>query len=314
MPVTPFRAGGTDLGLLSPNALDLAATTTNTYLVDVSEFEPNVADAVYLAWSKAIVIRAAYGDAHDDHAWYGGARRSALHAGGAQFLGIYQYLVAGQDGTAQANALHDLVGGLQKGEVLIADFEEGSKPMLTAWYNRMLALGYADKFLWTYSGLFFGQAQGALPVQWLADYTSVEPSSPHTLWQFTSAFNVPGVGPADCSVYHGPVSALAALAYGGAVAPPPAPVPAPAPGNPRQSTKPGPSAVTFAWDAVAGKTSYHFQLEWWKPSFGWDLSTDQQVTGTSVTIGLGAASKYRWRVAAGTSDYTWSDWNQFDTP
>jgi hypothetical protein len=211
----PFRAGGTDLGLLTPAALDLVAATGNTYLADVSEFEPDVADAAYLAWSKAIVIRAAYGDAHDDKAWYGGARRAALHAGGAQFLGIYQYLVAGQGGAAQASALHSLVGALQPGEVLIPDFEEGQHAMLTAWYNQMTALYGAGigKYLWTYSGLYFGQSQGVLPVQWLADYTSVEPSSPHTLWQFTSSFNVPGVGPADCSLYHGTVAQLAALAY-----------------------------------------------------------------------------------------------------
>lgn len=61
------------------------------------------------------------------------------------------------------------MGGLEKGEVLIADFEQGQKAMLTAWYNRMTALGYPAEYLWTYTGLDFGQSAGALPVQWLAD-------------------------------------------------------------------------------------------------------------------------------------------------
>ena len=225
MSVTPFRAGQVPGAAAELYALP-AAVAGRTLLADVSEFQPDIADAAYLAWSKAIVIRACYGIAHDDKAWYGGARRAALHAGGAQFVGIYAYLVTGQDGGAQANALHALVGTLQKGEVLIADFEEGQKPMLTAWYNRMLALGYPDKYLWTYSGLNFGQAVGALPVQWLAAYQAAEPGSPHTLWQFTSSYPVPGVGTADCSVFHGSISDLAALAYGGTV-PAPAPVPNP---------------------------------------------------------------------------------------
>lgn len=231
---TPFRAGRHSG--IAPEAATPAVTFSGTYtlLADVSEFQPAVADAAYLAWSKAIVIRAAYGDAHDDNAWYGGRRRALLHQGGALFIGIYQYLAPGQDGGAQADALHSLVGGLQAGEVLIADFEAGDKAMLTAWHNRMIALGYADRYLWTYTGLNFGQASGVLPVQWLADYASTEPASAHTLWQFTDSYAVPGVGTCDCSVYHGPVSQLAALAYGDAAAPP-----APSPKPPVTGTQDG---------------------------------------------------------------------------
>jgi peptidoglycan hydrolase-like protein with peptidoglycan-binding domain len=227
MTVTPFRAGTVPGMIYEPDAeiFDAIPAGAHVLLADISEFQPALADSTYLQWSKAIVIRAAYGDAHDDRAWYGGARRADLHKGGARFLGIYQYLVAGQDGAAQANALHDLVGGLQKGEVIVADFEEGQHAMLTAWYNRMLALGYPARCIWTYSGLSFGQANGALPVQWLAAYQSTEPGSPHTLWQFTSSYSVPGVGYADCSVFHGTIDQLAALAYQGSAPPPPPPPP-----------------------------------------------------------------------------------------
>ncbi len=220
---TPFRAGGTE-GRRAKTRFTAAAAGPAVLLTDISEWEPDVADAAYLDWSKAIVIRAAYGDAHDDRAWYGGARRDMLHQLGARFVGIYQYLVAGQDGTAQADVLHRLVGALRPGEVLIADFEEGEHATLTAWYNRMLLLyGTGVRpYLWTYSGLNFGQAQGALPVEWVAAYGQSEPSTPHTLWQFTSNFPVPGVGRADASVFHGTMDQLAALAYTGAPAPEPA--------------------------------------------------------------------------------------------
>lgn len=318
LPVTPFRAGGQPAGGIAPRAATALPKFSGNYvlLADCSEFQPSLADATYLRWSRAIVIRACYGDAHDDKAWYGGQRRADLHKGGALFLGLYQYLVAGQDGAAQANALHALVGGLQRGEVLIADFEEGAKGTLTAWYNRMQALGYPDKYLWTYTGEYFGRSQGVLPVQWLADYTSVEPAGAHTLWQFTDRYPVPGVGTTDASVYHGTVEQLASLAYQGAPAPKPAPAPglAPAPGGLRETVTSSGAAVTFTWGTVPGHTSYHFQLEWWKPGFGWDLSQDTQVTGTTERLALAPRTRYRWRVAAGTSQYTWAAWTEFATP
>src|ERR1700759_372243 len=75
----------------------------------LSEFQPDLNDATYLKWSKAIVIRALYGASHDDGAWYGGARRAALHEGGVRFLGVYAYLTADQDAAAQAKALVKLL-------------------------------------------------------------------------------------------------------------------------------------------------------------------------------------------------------------
>lgn len=217
-PVTPFRAGS-EPGIQPHAALPLISfSSPHVLLADVSEFQPDVADAAYLAWSPAIVIRCAYGDAHDDKAWYGGQRRALLHSGGAKFVGIYQYLVAGQNPSAQAQAFHRIVGNLKPGEVAIADYEEGPHSLLTGWYNEMLALGYDRRYLWTYSGLNFGQANGVLPVEWLAAYRSAEPSSPHRLWQFSSSFAVPGVGTCDCSVFHGTIGQLAALAVPAATA------------------------------------------------------------------------------------------------
>ena len=213
----PFRAGGrTPVGEVSRDV----DSVESVLFSDVSEFDPNIADAAYLRWSTAIVVRALYGTSHDDNAWYNGERRALLHSGGATFVGIYQYLVKGQSGTAAAQAFHALVGPIEKGEVFIADFEEGSKSELVAWYNEMLVL-YGPEiapYLWTYSGLDFGLAEDLAPWQWLADYTDVEPSAPkHTVWQFTDSYNVPGVGVADCSVFHGTSAQLAALAYDGVV-------------------------------------------------------------------------------------------------
>ena len=223
-----FRAGGNPGEQPDPApaavAVHARATGPQVLLADISEFEPDVNDAMYLAWSGAIVIRAAYGDQHDDRAWYGGARRDALHAGGARFIGCYQYVTAGQDPAAQAAALVRLLGSLRPGEKVIADIEEGPGNLRETWgiWSAGIAGALGDE-PWCYSGLNFASAHGLAPVEWVAAYQSAEPGVAHRLWQFTDAFQVPGVGTCDCSVYHGTIDELAALAYGAQPAPQPAP-------------------------------------------------------------------------------------------
>lgn len=217
-PRVPWRAGryepGYDPATASMPPMSEVLAGPYTLVGDVSEFQPWIADASYLAWSKAIIIRAAYGDAHDDGAWYGGARRADLHAGGVKFLGIYQYIVASQDPVNQARVLAQLVGTLQPGELIIGDLEEGTgdqKPRWLAWAAEIERL--LGQSPWDYSGLDFSVSADIAPVDWVAAYQATEPTVPHKLWQFTDSFNIPGVGICDCSVYHGTVDQLAALAY-----------------------------------------------------------------------------------------------------
>jgi GH25 family lysozyme M1 (1,4-beta-N-acetylmuramidase) len=223
-----FRAGGGPAE--QPQAARVMVTSPaapQVLMADISEFQPDINDAAYLNWSKAVIIRAAYGDQHDDRAWYGGQRRDLLHSGGARFVGIYQYVVASQDPAEQAAALIRLLGTLRPGEKVIADIEEGSGNLAETW--RIWSAGIAGALgdePWCYSGLNFAAAHGLAPVEWVAAYQSAEPAAHHVLWQFTDAYRVPGVGTCDCSVYHGTIDQLAALAYGGTV---PAPVPVPAP-------------------------------------------------------------------------------------
>ena len=221
----PFRAGRT--GETPPLAAAAAHLTASSaaadqvvLLADVSEFQPDIADATYLRWSKAIVIRALYGT-RVDKAWYGGARRDALHAGGARFIGIYAYIRGGQDVTAQAKALISLLGHLRPGEKVIADIEEGTGSQQARWVTWAKTVNAALKDPpWDYSGLNFAADHGLQPVTWVAAYGTREPDPPHQLWQFTDAFKVPGVGTCDCSVFHGSIDDLAALAYQGTRPPP----------------------------------------------------------------------------------------------
>jgi hypothetical protein len=216
-----FRAGAVTG---APGAgLIPAATTPGILLADISSWQPDIADAAYLAWSRAVVVRAMYGTTVDG-AWYGGARRADLHAAGALFTGFYQYLRAGQDAAAQAHALTGLIGNLRQGEKLICDIEEGPtgaqagrwrqwKAVITAAYGQA-----ADP--WLYAGLSFAAVAGLDP-QWVAAYRAVEPGGNHVLWQFSDAYPVPGVGTADASVYHGTIEQLAAHGWQAAPVKPP---------------------------------------------------------------------------------------------
>lgn len=90
---------------------------------------------------------------------------------------------------------------------------------------------------------------------------------------------------------------------------PAAPPPPPAPGGLKQSLDS--LAYVLSWNAVKGAAVYKFQLEWWKPGFGWVLTVDDSNGGLlQRTVDTLAASKYRWRVSSGT----WSDWSEFNTP
>lgn len=218
----PFRAGRTGQprkGAAAHLAVPTMVPGTVTLLADVSEFQPDIADQAYLSWSKAIVIRGLYGT-RVDKAWYGGARRDALHAGGARFIGIYAY-ITGQDIVAQAKALISLLGRLRPGEKIIADIEEGAGDQQARWvtWAKTVNAALGDP-PWDYSGLNFAAAHGLQPVTWVAAYSTREPDPPHQLWQFTDALTIPGVGTADCSVFHGSIDELAALAYQPTARPP----------------------------------------------------------------------------------------------
>jgi GH25 family lysozyme M1 (1,4-beta-N-acetylmuramidase) len=223
LPVT-FRAGVVADTAPAPQT---AAASPGVLLSDISAWQPDIADAAYLAWSRAVVIRAMYGTAVDG-AWYGGGRRNALHAGGARFVGIYAYLTAGQDAGVQARALVNLVANLRQGEKLVCDIEEGPPDEQAARFRQWSAVitgayGPAAE-PWLYAGLDFAAAAGLDP-QWLAASRNAEPPGNHILWQFSESYPVPGVGIADCSLFRGTIGELAALGWQGTPVTPPPPTP-----------------------------------------------------------------------------------------
>ncbi len=199
-------------------------TAPVTLLPDLSEFQPDADMAGIKAKNGgAAIIRAAYGDAHPDQIF---AHLRAA-AAGYKFLGLYQYVVASQDITAQANAFVRLVGKLAAHEIPIIDLEEGDgnqSGRANTWLAAVdSAFGLTARPLgersWLYSDENFATSHGLASFfhsrrrTWLAAFTAVEPTSlPHTLWQSTNGSvgahitSWPGAGKCDTSVYHGTLS------------------------------------------------------------------------------------------------------------
>ena len=203
---------------------------TTLLLPDLSEFQSS-ADLAGIKKMNggAIILRVAYGTSHPDKVF---ARyRAQATALGFAFVGCYQYLVAGQDATAQANAFLKLVGHLGPHDVPILDLEEGAgnqSGRAAQWAAAVDgALGLAPlprpKRSWLYSGESFAQEHGLGPVfagarhTWVAAYRNTEPTLGHTLWQSTDGTNGshvtnwPGCGRCDTNVYHGTLAQLAEL-------------------------------------------------------------------------------------------------------
>lgn len=74
-------------------------------------------------------------------------------------------------------------------------------------------------------------------------------------------------------------------------------------------TSTGAHAV-LQWAAVPGVKLYEYQLEWYKPEFGWVLLVTKTVSTSTDTQALIPATRFRYRVSSGT----WSDWAEFSTP
>jgi hypothetical protein len=90
----------------------------------------------------------------------------------------------------------------------------------------------------------------------------------------------------------------------------------PAPKGLKQATASTAAAADLSWQAVPGvplTDGYVLQLEWYKGGFGWVLSLNQVEKVLSVRLALAPRTKYRWRVAANTSEHDWTGWLEFLT-
>lgn len=198
-------------------------------LPDISEFQPGaIMTGIKKINGGAAIIRAAYGTEHPDAAF--ASHRAAAAAAQFAFVGIYQYIVADQDITAQARAFMRIIRVLRPHEVAIADVEEGEGSQAhraQVWCGQIdLATGRNARTsgqAWVYSGDDYAREHGLGPLfasprhTWVAAYGPAEPALGHTLWQCTDGkagihiTDWPGAGRCDTNLYHGTLAQLAAL-------------------------------------------------------------------------------------------------------
>lgn len=219
-------------------------------LPDVSEFQTGSSAPDWAGIKQknggAGIIRVGYGDAHLDKMFL--SNYTFMKQDKFAFMGLYQYLRAGQDPKAQASAFCNWVGprsAVSPGTVFILDLEEGDGDQsgrANAWLSFVdhfygLDTQPLNKRSWLYSYTSFVAAHnlGAIFASarhtWIAAYQSSEPAVGHTLWQSTdgkSGANItswPGCGRVDTSVHNGTLATLAADTWTASQDPPPPPPP-----------------------------------------------------------------------------------------
>lgn len=222
-------------------------------LPDCSEFQkdnsaPNWA-GIKSQNGGAGIIRISYGNAHLDSMFV--SNYTAMKKLNYKFIGVYQYLRAGQDATSQAQAFCNWMGprsAIFPGTVFMLDLEEGAGDQsgrAATWFSIVDSFyGLTAKPLnlrsWLYSYPDFTANHGLMPIfasnrrTWIASYSQREPAIGHTLWQCNDGLqganliSWAGAGRCDTSIYHGTLSALSELGWGKTQTPPhndPPPIP-----------------------------------------------------------------------------------------
>lgn len=193
---------------------------TDVLFADISEFQSNANISTYATWSDTLIARAHNGYRAD---YSFPARLGVMRSAKLRTRIYYQYIVAGADPVWQARAFISVIGQLQPGEIVLADYEEGAAnaiSRLKAWFGVVdpwsglrygAALYTGESFLNSYLG---GAGAWTGRPLILAKYGQPEPSEPHIGWQFTDGINngpinVPGIGRCDVSVHHGDSLSLA---------------------------------------------------------------------------------------------------------
>lgn len=168
-------------------------------LPDISEFQPN-ADLAGIKKQNggAVIMRVGYGADHKDLSFTN--HRAQAHTAGFSFVGLYHYIRADQDPTAQARQFCNWVGHLVPNEIPIIDLEQGDGSQLSR-ANKWLSFvddNYdldrlpLNRRSWLYTGENYGQTHDLASIcasirhTWVAKYSVDPPSLPHSLWQSTN--------------------------------------------------------------------------------------------------------------------------------
>lgn len=185
---------------------------TDLLIADVNDAHPVTDWGKYAAFSPVLIAKATQGTTFVAPTF--AEHRAGAAKAGLKAFGMYHFWQPGDDPLAQAEHAVATIGSLRAEplEWLVLDVESGTD---MADYHAFCL--HADAALgrttWLYGGQQLTAAATARP-RWIARYYDQTPNPAHapdigeTLWQFADTYPVPGVGPADCSVYRGALAGL----------------------------------------------------------------------------------------------------------
>lgn len=194
-------------------------------LADISEHQPNIDGAAYLAGGCSCLIVRAHNGNRKDNIWP--ARRDYLRGLKFDALGWYQYVVAGRDAGQQARDFCATVGPLRGNEFVVCDSEEGSGSQVAriqGWFD-VVDKHYGLPSVLYASESWFRDRLGGVGrwtgrPRWIAAYRSSEPNDTHDLWQHTDKASFPGLaGRVDGNLFHGTAHDFLRVMRGGRTGP-----------------------------------------------------------------------------------------------
>lgn len=159
----------------------------------------------------AVILRA-FNGTRADPTFAQRQREARIHQ---KVRGFYAFLIPDRDATQQGREAAAVIGRLQPGEFIVCDLEQGDGDQSTRAEAFCAEVDAAcGGHSWVYSGESFAadhlrHVSGRL--LWIAAYRTKEPTGPHALWQHSDHEPHPGVGPVDCSIFHGTIEQLHAL-------------------------------------------------------------------------------------------------------
>jgi GH25 family lysozyme M1 (1,4-beta-N-acetylmuramidase) len=210
----------------------------DTRVADISEHQPNIDGAAFLAGGCSCLIVRAHNGNRKDNIWP--ARRDYLRGLKFNALGWYQYVVSSRDAAQQARDFCATVGSLRPNEFVVCDSEEGSGSQVAriqAWFD-VVDEHYGQPSVLYASESWFRERLGGVGrwsgrPRWIAAYRSTEPTDPHELWQNTDKASFPGVaGGVDGSLFRGTAQDFLRVMRGGTRSPDSKPAPPPRTGVP----------------------------------------------------------------------------------
>ena len=177
---------------------------------DVNDFHPVTDWPAYAHFSPVLIAKATQGTSFVATT-FEQSRNGAADAK-LQAFGMYHFFQPGEDPVAQANFAVATVKELRDSprEWLVLDVETGTD---IAAYHAFCETADAalGRRTWLYGGQQLTAAVTTRP-RWIARYydqtpnPAGQPGIGEVLWQFADTYAVPGVGPADCSVFRGDVA------------------------------------------------------------------------------------------------------------